>query len=79
MPVFAGGDDAVLARRHGRWRVSSLADPGGWLRLGLSLSGVALIGLAYGGSRAPDWPLPANIFALGLFNGMPSRSPPSAR
>ncbi|KUF10041.1 BCD family MFS transporter [Pseudoponticoccus marisrubri] len=40
-----------------------------WIVGGCLLSGAALIALAYGGTRAPDWPLAANVFTLGLANG----------
>jgi BCD family chlorophyll transporter-like MFS transporter len=40
-----------------------------WVVGGCILSGLSLIGLAYGGGRAPHWPLGANIFVLGLANG----------
>jgi BCD family chlorophyll transporter-like MFS transporter len=40
-----------------------------WIVGGCVLSGMALIGLAYGGTQAPDWPLATNIFVLGLANG----------
>lgn len=40
-----------------------------WITGGCVLSGAALIGLAYGGMRAPYWPLGPNIFLLGLANG----------
>ncbi|MEM6566097.1 MAG: BCD family MFS transporter [Pseudomonadota bacterium] len=41
-----------------------------WVVGGCLLSGAALIGLAYGGTRAPDWPLAPNIFLLGFANGV---------
>ena len=40
-----------------------------WIVGGCVLSGAALIGLAWGGMHAADWPLAANIFTLGLANG----------
>lgn len=40
-----------------------------WITGGCLLSGAALLGLAYGGMQAPNWPLAANIFVLGLANG----------
>lgn len=40
-----------------------------WVVGGCLLSGAALLGLAYGGTRAPDWPLALNVFLLGLANG----------
>jgi BCD family chlorophyll transporter-like MFS transporter len=40
-----------------------------WIVGGCLLSGAALIALAYGAQFAPDWPIAANIFALGLANG----------
>jgi len=40
-----------------------------WIVGGCVLSGMALIGLAYGGMQGPGWPLGPNIFILGLANG----------
>lgn len=40
-----------------------------WVVGGCILSGLALVGLAYGGSIPEVWPLSANIFVLGLANG----------
>jgi BCD family chlorophyll transporter-like MFS transporter len=40
-----------------------------WVVGGCLLSGVALFGLAYGGTRAASWPIGLNIFTLGLANG----------
>lgn len=41
-----------------------------WIVGGCVLSGAALMALAYGAQFAPNWPLSANIFALGLANGV---------
>ncbi|WP_300038342.1 BCD family MFS transporter [uncultured Roseobacter sp.] len=40
-----------------------------WVVGGCVLSGVALTGLAWGGTQAASWPLGPNIFTLGLANG----------
>jgi BCD family chlorophyll transporter-like MFS transporter len=40
-----------------------------WIVGGCILSGVSLMGLAYGGFRAESWPIAANIFTLGVANG----------
>ena len=40
-----------------------------WVVGGCMLSGLALLGLAFGGTQAQSWPLGANIFVLGLANG----------
>ena len=40
-----------------------------WVVGGCLLSGVSLVGLAYGGLHAAKWPIGANIFVLGLANG----------
>ncbi len=40
-----------------------------WVVGGCLLSGVSLVGLAYGGLHADTWPIAANIFTLGLANG----------
>ena len=40
-----------------------------WVVGGCLLSGLALVGLAYGGHQPETWPLSANIFTLGLANG----------
>ncbi len=41
-----------------------------WTVGGCVASGLALFGIAAGGSAAADWPLTANVFALGLANGV---------
>ena len=41
-----------------------------WIVGGCVLSGAALTALAYGAQFAPNWPLSANIFLLGLSNGV---------
>ncbi len=40
-----------------------------WIVGGCVLSGVALVGLAFGGLHAATWPLAGNVFVLGLANG----------
>lgn len=40
-----------------------------WIVGGCLLSGLSLVGLAYGGMHAASWPIAANIFTLGLANG----------
>lgn len=40
-----------------------------WVVGGCLLSGISLVGLAYGGLHAQTWPVAANIFTLGLANG----------
>lgn len=40
-----------------------------WTIAGCLLSGVALAGLTLGGLSPTDWPLRANVFALGMANG----------
>ncbi|HBG99137.1 MAG TPA: MFS transporter [Rhodobacteraceae bacterium] len=42
----------------------------GWIVGGCLLSGTALIAMAFGGMRAPGWPLGPNVFLLGLANGV---------
>jgi BCD family chlorophyll transporter-like MFS transporter len=41
-----------------------------WTITGCLLSGVALAGLTLGGLSPTDWPLRANVFALGMANGV---------
>jgi MFS transporter, BCD family, chlorophyll transporter len=41
-----------------------------WIVGGCMLSGAALMTLAYGAQFGPGWPLAANIFVLGLANGV---------
>jgi BCD family chlorophyll transporter-like MFS transporter len=41
-----------------------------WTVGGCVASGIALFGIAAGGSAVADWPLTANVFALGLANGI---------
>ena len=40
-----------------------------WVVGGCLLSGLSLVGLAYGGLHADTWPIGINIFTLGLANG----------
>jgi BCD family chlorophyll transporter-like MFS transporter len=40
-----------------------------WTVLGCLASGLALLGLVLAGALAPNWPLKANVFALGVANG----------
>ncbi len=40
-----------------------------WIVGGCILSGLSLVGLAYGGMHAATWPIAANIFVLGMANG----------
>jgi BCD family chlorophyll transporter-like MFS transporter len=40
-----------------------------WTIGGCAASAVALFGIAFGGFAAPDWPLAATVFALGVSNG----------
>jgi len=40
-----------------------------WIIGGCLVSGAALMAMAYGAQHAPDWPLGANVFILGLANG----------
>jgi len=41
-----------------------------WIVGGCLLSGAALMALAFGAQAGPGWPLGANVFALGLANGV---------
>ncbi|MEM9043538.1 MAG: BCD family MFS transporter [Pseudomonadota bacterium] len=41
-----------------------------WTVWGCVASGAALMVLGFGGMTGPDWPLKANVFALGFFNGV---------
>lgn len=41
-----------------------------WITGGCVLSGMALVALAVGAQSGPGWPLAANVFALGLANGV---------
>ena len=58
--LFAG---TVLAR----WLTVPLRV---WIVGGCVISGLSLMALGYGAGRAPDWPLIANVFVLGLANGV---------
>lgn len=42
----------------------------GWTMAGCAASAVALVLIAFGGLVAPEWPLRASVFALGLANGV---------
>lgn len=41
-----------------------------WVVGGCLLSGGALVALAYGGTQAQTWPVAANVFTIGLANGV---------
>jgi BCD family chlorophyll transporter-like MFS transporter len=60
--VFAG----LLCSGRFRFGIGTLRS---WSVGGCIASALALIGLALGASFAPDWPLKANVFALGTANG----------
>jgi BCD family chlorophyll transporter-like MFS transporter len=65
--TLAGMLLAALAGRRllGLWMGSLQA----WTVGGCLASGLALLGLVAAGSFAPQWPLHANVFALGMANG----------
>ncbi|MEO1421780.1 MAG: BCD family MFS transporter [Pseudomonadota bacterium] len=41
-----------------------------WVVGGCVASGLALVGMGVGGQVSPDWPISANVFLLGLANGI---------
>jgi BCD family chlorophyll transporter-like MFS transporter len=57
---------ALAGRRIGGLRMGSLRV---WTVGGCIASGLALLGLVLAGALAPNWPLRANVFALGVANG----------
>jgi MFS transporter, BCD family, chlorophyll transporter len=57
---------ALAGRRIGGLRLGSLR---AWTVGGCIASGLALAGLVLAGALAPNWPLRANVFILGVANG----------
>lgn len=57
---------SLAGRRLGPVSLGSLQ---GWTVAGCLASGAALAGLVVAGRLAPDWPLAANVFLLGVANG----------
>jgi BCD family chlorophyll transporter-like MFS transporter len=57
---------ALAGRRIGGLSTGSLQS---WTVGGCLASAVALLGLVFAGALAPQWPLHANVFALGAANG----------
>lgn len=61
--ILVGGLGARLGARRGAWMR-------GWTAGGCVGSAAAVAGLALAAARAGRWPLEANVFALGLANGV---------
>ncbi len=61
--IVAGAGGTLLARRYG-------PAPKLWIMLGCVGSAVMLIGLSMAATVGETWPLRANVFALGLANGV---------
>ncbi|MGC6399072.1 BCD family MFS transporter [Sphingomonas sp. FW199] len=61
--LIAGAGGTLHARRYGR-------NPTLWIVLGCTGSAVMLAGLALGALTGGAWPLTANIFCLGVANGV---------
>ena len=57
---------ALAGRRVAGARLGSLR---AWMVGGCIASGLSLLGLVVAGAHAPNWPLRANVFVLGLANG----------
>ncbi len=57
---------AICCSAIGGTRIGSLR---GWTAGGCLASAVALLGLVFAGRAGTDWPLSANVFALGVANG----------
>jgi BCD family chlorophyll transporter-like MFS transporter len=57
---------AIACSAIGGTRIGSLR---GWTAGGCVASAVALLGLVFAGRAGTDWPLAANVFALGVANG----------
>ncbi len=57
---------AAAGRQVAGARLGSLRT---WTVMGCLASGLALLGLVLAGALAPNWPLRANVFALGVANG----------
>ena len=67
MILVGAGASGLAARLFGDGRWGSLR---GWVIGGCAGSALALAGLAFGGLVGPTWPLRANVFVLGVANGV---------
>lgn len=61
--LVTGAGGSVLARRYG-------PNVKLWIMIGCIASAVMLLGLAFGATAGLDWPIKANVFGLGLANGI---------
>lgn len=61
--LISGAGGSLLAKKYGR---NSRA----WIILGCFSSAVMLLGLSFSATVGPAWPLKANVFALGVANGI---------
>lgn len=61
--LISGAGGSILARRFGQ--NSRL-----WIILGCFSSAIMLVGLSFAAVVGPAWPLKANVFALGVANGI---------
>lgn len=61
--LISGAGGSILARKFGQ-------NPRFWIILGCFSSAIMLVGLSFAAKIGPAWPLKANVFALGVANGI---------
>lgn len=61
--LISGAGGSLLAKKYGR-------NARAWIILGCFSSAVMLVGLSFAATVGPAWPLKANVFALGVANGI---------
>ena len=61
--LISGAGGSLLARKYGQ-------NPRLWIILGCFSSAIMLVGLSFAATVGPVWPLKANVFALGVANGV---------
>ena len=61
--LVSGAGGSILAKKYGQ-------NPRAWIILGCFSSAVMLVGLSFAAAIGPAWPLKANVFALGVANGI---------
>jgi BCD family chlorophyll transporter-like MFS transporter len=61
--LISGAGGSLLARKYGQ-------NPRLWIILGCFSSAIMLVGLSFSATVGPAWPLRANVFALGVANGI---------
>lgn len=61
--LISGVGGSLYAKKYGK-------NPRLWIIAGCFSSAVMLVGLSFAASAGPSWPLKANVFALGVANGI---------